>query len=346
MAKITRTSINSRKSTIILKYNEKNATEKITNDLENFSWTDCASGEADTISITLNNKSLKWLKGSWFPQSTDYIKMSIRVNHWRWQKDNRTVYCGKFAVDELEAGGFPSTITIGGISVPIHTGFNVTQRNKTYKKTSLRAILAEIAKRADISLVFSGDNHKIDEVSQEGKTDMEFAFSLCSDYDLSMKVYNGKLVVYDQTDYEKRKKSFTLDRSDLGDSGAYHFMRAVTKAYDGVKLQYQNKDGKNITYRYVVPGKKGKRLLVLSVSAESHGDAEKKAKAKLAANLRQTVTATFKLMGDPRYQACKVFELTGFGKFDGRYFIDKAVHEKSGGYFTTIQCHRCVTNIK
>lgn len=330
----------------MLKYNEKNATEVITDDMAGFTWTDCASGEADTISLSLNNKSLKWIKGGWFPQSMDFIKMNISVSHWRYQSDNRTVYCGKFAVDTLDASGFPNTVDIQGISIPIHTSFNVTMRNKTYKKTSIRSILSEIASRADIKLVFSADNHKISEISQDGKTDMDFAFSLCGDYDLGMKVYNGKLVVYDQTVYEKRKKSFTLDISDLGESDAYRFSRRVSQVYDGVRLQYENKDGKKITYRYVVPGKKGKRILFISTSADSHADAERIAKAKLAENLRQSITATFKVMGDPKYQACKVFELTGFGKFNGRYFIDKAVHSKSGAYRTTIQCHRCVTNIK
>ena len=336
---------NSRRSRIVLKYNDMLA-EVITEDTESFTWTDCASGEADTISLTLDNKGLKWIKGGWFPHSSDFIKMSIRVTHWRYQSDNRLVYCGKFAVDTFDASGFPGTVDIQGISIPIHTSFNVTERNKTYKKTSIRSVLSEIASRADIKLVFSADNHKISEISQEGRTDMDFAFSLCGDYDLSMKVYNGKLVVYDQTVYEKKKKSFTLDISDLGESDAYRFSRRVSKAYDGVKLQYENKDGKKVTYRYVVPGKKGKRLLYLSMSADSHADAERIAKAKLAQNLRQTITATFKVMGDPKYQACKVFELTGFGKFNGRYFIDKAIHSKSGAYRTTIQCHRCVTNIK
>lgn len=336
----------SRRSKIVLKYNDKNATEVITDDMAGFTWTDCASGEADTITLSLNNKSLKWVKGSWFPQSTDFIKMSICVAHWRYQSDNRTVYCGKFAVDTLDASGFPNTVDVQGISIPIHTSFNVTARNKTYKKTSIRSILSEIASRADVKLVFSADNHKISEISQDGQTDMDFAFSLCGDYDLSMKVYNGKLVVYDQTVYEKRKKSFTLDISDLGESDAYRFSRRVSRIYDGVRLQYENKDGKKITYRYVVPGKKGKRILFISTSADSHADAERIAKAKLAENLRQSITATFKVMGDPKYQACKVFELTGFGKFNGRYFIDKAVHSKSGAYRTTIQCHRCVTNIK
>lgn len=338
--------MNSRKCSVILKYNEKDVTHSVSQEMENFEWTDCASGEADTISLTLNNRTLKWLKGGHFPVSTDHIKMSIRVVHWREQSDNRTEYCGRFAIDEVEASGFPNTMDIRAISVPIHTGFNVTPRNKTYKKTSTKAVLAEIAKRAGITLQYLAKSCSVDEVSQEGNTDMEFAFSLCSDYGLSVKVYNGKLVVYDQTRYEGRKKAFTLDRSDLGGMGAYRLVRSTTKIYDGVKLEYQNKKGKKIMYRYVIPGKKGTRMLYLSESADSAADAERKAKSKLASNLRESVTATFKLMGDPRYQACKVFELTGFGKFNGRYFIDRAVHSKNGGYHTTIECHRCVTCIR
>lgn len=335
----------SRKSQIILKYNDKEATETITEDNESFTWTDCASGEADTISLTLNNQNLKWLKGKRFPVSSDYIKASIRVQHWNNQSDNRSVYCGKFMIDDISGSG--NIIDINGISIPINTAFNVTARNKTYKKTSVRAIMEIIAKRAGVKLAFSAKNHSIDEISQSAQTDMEFAFTLCSDYDMSMKVYNEKLVIYDQTQYERRKASFTLDRiKDCIHPDDFDFTRSVSQLYDGVKLQYTNKDGENITYKYVVPGKKGERLLVLSESADSHADAERKAKAKLAENLRSAQTITVELMGDPKYQACEVFEFSGFGKLDGRYFIDKAVHVKGDGYRTTIQCHKCVTNIE
>lgn len=335
----------SRRSQIILNYNGKKATETITGDSEAFTWTDCASGEADTISLTLDNHNLKWLKGKWFPVSGDYIKAGIRVLHWNSQSDNRTGYCGKFTVDEISGSG--SLIHVNGISIPINTSFNVTARNRTYRKTSVKSIMEIIAGRAGIKLVFSASDCSIDEISQSAQTDMEFAFSLCTDYDLGMKVYNEKLVVYDKTQYEKRKKSFTIDRiKDHVNPESFDFTRSASKIYDGVKLQYTNKDGKNVTYRYVMPGKKGKRLLVLSESADSHADAERKAKAKLAENLRSAQTITIDLMGDPKYEACKVFELTGFGKLDGRYFIDKAIHMKDDGYTTTIQCHKCVTNIK
>ena len=335
----------SRKFTILLRYNNKKATEVVTDDMESFLWTDSASGEADSISLSMNDRTLKWLRGGWFPQEKDYVKTSIKVEHWRTKGDNRTVYCGKFAVDSMSAEGFPNTINLQAISIPIHSGFNVTQRDHTYKKTSLKTVLSEIAKRAGVKLVYSAKNHNIDEVSQSGKTDMEFAFSLCSEYDNCMKLYNGKIVVYSQTDYEKRKSSFTLDISDLGENGSYHFERDVKKMYDGVSISYNDKKGKRMKYKYNIPGKKGKRILKLDMSADSHADAERKAKAQLVSELRGAVTATFQLMGDPKYLACKVFTVTGFGKFNGRYFIDKVTHNKSGKYTTTIQCHKCVTNI-
>ena len=337
--------MNSRKSSIILKYNDKKATETITNDMESFTWVDCASGEADTLSLNLNNRNMKWFKKGWFPQKEDVIKASIKVQHWRNQSDNRTVFCGRFAVDECSGTGFPNTVSISGICVPIRTGFNVTQRNKTYKSTTVKNIMQQIADRADVKLVFQATDISVKEVSQSGKTDMEFAFSLCGDYDLAMKVYNNKLVVYNQTKYERRKKSFTLDACDLGENGSYQFNRSITKIYDGVKYQYTNGDGDSVTYEYVVPGEKGKRLLFLSVSADSHADAERKARAKLAANLREAVTAEFTLMGDPKYQACQTFTIKGFGKWNGKYFIDKATHNKSGKYTVSIECHKCVTNI-
>lgn len=336
--------LNSRKSSVVLVYNDKKPMT-ITDDMASFTAVDNASGEADTITIDVQNRGMKWFKNKWFPKSTDFVKASIKVEHWKKQNDNRTAFLGRYCIDEFSAGGYPGTASISGISIPIHSSFNVTERNKTYKKTSVQAILEEIARRADIKLAFSAKNQKLDEISQDGKNDMAFAFSICSDYDMCMKVYNNKLVVYDQTDYEKKKAVFTLTPSDFSDDNTYNFKRSVACVYDGVKFQYQDKDGKNIIYKYVIPGKKGKRLLNISGSADSHDDAARKAKAQLAGNLRDAVTASFNLMGDPLYQAGKVVKVSGFGGFDGRYFIDQVTHSKNEKYTSSLQCHKCVTNI-
>ena len=109
---------------------------------------DCASGEADTISVSLFNKSGKWFKKNYFPNSSDYIRATIVVDKWKNDSEHREVYQGKFVADQFAASGFPATVDLEGMSIPLHTGFNVTQRSKTYKKTSLKSILQIIAKRA------------------------------------------------------------------------------------------------------------------------------------------------------------------------------------------------------
>lgn len=337
--------MNTRTSSIILKYRDKDATEVISDDLEEFTWTDVASGEADTFSIVLNDMNLKWLKG-FFPHGSDYIKTWIKVSDWQYQKDTRKKYCGKFQVDSFTASGFAQTFQIDAISIPIRTSFNVTQRNRTFKKTSVKSIMKKIASNAKCNLVYQAKNYNIDNISQSGQTDMAFGFSLCEQYGLCMKVYNGKIIVYDQTRYEKRKAIYTIDRSQLAESGSYSFNRQITNLYHGVKMQYTNKSGKTVTYKYKVPGKSDSRYLFISGSADSHADAEVKAKAQLLKNLRSAQSITLKLMGDPKYLAATTFQLTGFGKINGKYFIDQVTHQKSGKYTTTIVAHPVVTNVK
>lgn len=334
-----------RKSRVLVHYNRKDISDTITDLLESFDWTDVASGEADTISMVLNDRDMRWVKKGFIPIAKDYMQVWIRVNNWMYDGDVRKIYCGKFQVDSFTASGFPNTFAIEGICLPINQSFNVTQRNKTYKKTSVKRLLQDVAKRSDMKLVYDAPDHKLDEISQSGQSDMDFAFSLCNDYGVAMKVYNGKLVAYDQTCYEKKKARYTIRRSDLGGNGAYNIQRNITTMYDGVKMQYSNKDKKDVTYKYVLPKKSGKRLLVISGSADSHADAEKKAKAQLLKTLREVQTVTLTMMGDPKYKACDNFMLEGFGRLNGKYFIDRVVHSKSGGYTSTITAHKVVTQI-
>ena len=334
-----------RKSDILIKYNEKDATRAIGRMLESFSWTDYASGSADTVSLSLNNMSAIWMKKGYYPIQTDSLKVWIRVKDWD-TAGSRSVFCGRFQVEKFTAGGPPDTFVLEGICIPINRSFNVTARNKTYKKTSVKRRLADIAKRAGLKLIFDANDHNIKEISQGGQTDMEFAFSICDDYCLAMKVYNKKLVIYDQRRYERRKARYTIDVNDLGESGAYSVEKNISSMYDGVKMQYTGKGKKTVTYKYVLPGKKGKRLLFISGSAESHAEAELKSKSQLFKNLREVQTLTLTaLRGDPKYKAAECFNLKGAGKFDGKYFIDNVTHSKDGAYTCSITAHLVVTQI-
>lgn len=331
------------RSKVILHYNHVAVPESLTDDLEAFTFEDNASGSADSLALTLSNCSGKWFR-KFHPKENDYMKVWVAVENWEQGKENAKLYCGKFAVDELVFSGFPEQVQIKGISIPIKGKFNVTERNRTWNKTTTKQILSDIAEDAGIKLVYDAEVYNIDETSQSGSTDMEFAFGVCSDYDIALKLYDDKMIAYDKTAYEKKKAAYTIEKSQLGGSGSYSIKEQIRTVYDSVKIQYA-KDGKNVAYEYTIPGKKGARRMFLSEKADSIKDAELKAKARLRENLRESKSLNLSLIGNVRYRAAENFMLEGFGKLDGKYFIDYVCHGKSNGKYTCrITAHPVVTD--
>ena len=328
-----------RQSSVVVKYNGKDITKTITDYIEGFQYVDNASGTADTVTLKLNNRSGKW-SGSWIPIQGDYVETIIKLTNWKKEGDNRKFNCGYFLIDDLSFAGPPSTASIGGITTPINTDFNVTKKSKTWKKTSVKKILEKIAKNAGVGLFFSGQDYQIDELEQSNQEDVTFAFNLCNSYNLAMKLYNKKIVVFDQVEYEKKKATLSIDREQ---TESWSATKSMTRAYDGVSISYtDSKKNKTLTYKFML--KKGKRIMKLNETAESLQDAEVKAKAKLLEHNRQCQTISVKVKGDTKYISSKCVNMTGFGKLDGKYYIDSVTHEKNAGsgYYCSIQAHLCI----
>lgn len=332
------------RSKLLIEYNNIEATEIIANDCESFTWKDNATGTADTMTLSLSNINKKWMNG-FYPLDEDTFKAWIQLQEWAADYKDGKIYCGCFAVDSLQYSGYPEKLQLSGISTPTDSNFNVKQKNRTWSKTTIKVIMESIAAEAGIELAFDAEDVKIDSVNQTGKTDLAFAYSLCSEYGLSLKLYNNKMIVYDQTAYEGKEARYTITADQLGGSGSYSISKQTTKLYDSVKIQYTNgKRGKTLTYEYIIPGKEGKRQMFVTTKAESLSDAEKKAKAALRKNLRESLQISIKMMGSAKYLAADCFNLDGFGNLDGKYFIDAITHQKSGGKYTiSLTAHKAVT---
>ena len=61
--------------------------------------------------------------------------------------------------------------------------------------------------------------------------------------------------------------------------------------------------------------------------------------------MRNEVRITLSVMGDIKYKAAECFNLNGYGKLDGKYFVDSVRHTQSarGIYTCNIEAHRVVT---
>lgn len=331
------------RSKLLIEYNGVDATEIIADDCSSFTWKDNASGTADTLALNLANISQKWMNG-YYPSDEDTFKAWIQLQDWAADYRQGRIYCGCFMVDSLKYSGFPEVLQLCGISTPIDSNFNVKQKNRTWSRTTLRTIAGDISGDAGIDLVFDADDVRIDSVNQAGKTDLAFIFSICSEYGLSVKLYNKKMVVYDQARYECAAAKYDITPAQLGGGGSYSISKQVTSLYDSVKIQYTNgRSGSTLTYEYTIPGKPGRRQMFVTAKAESYMDAEKKAKAALRENIRNSLQVSIKMMGSAKYVAADCFRLSGFGKLDGKYFIDSVTHQKSGGKYTvSIMAHPTV----
>lgn len=332
---------NPRKSWLELSYNGINASENFSAKTEAFSYVDMASGEADTLSVTVNNQNGQWLN-RFMPEDGDYIEAKIVVENWDRDGDTRSLKCGKFDLDSFVAAGFPETASIKGITIPIHTDFNTTIRNRTFSNMTVKTILAGICENAGIALVYESEDYNVEELEQSGETDMNFAFSLCRNHNLAMKLYNSKMVVYNQTDYERKPAAYTVDKEEMQN---YSYNRGKSKLYDSVQIQYADPESdETLTYSYTVPGGGGKKTLFINEQANSYREAEVKAKARLLENIRGATSISFRLKGDPRHMSARNVNVTGLGNASGIYFIDCVTHAKNakGVYTCTVKAHKSV----
>lgn len=298
-----------------------------------FSYTDVASGASDSISISLENIDKKWLN-EWYPEKGSSITAKLELRNWEKSGKNQKFTCGKFIIDDMSFSGRPLTATLGAVSVPANTGFKLTKKSKTWEDVTIEQIAAKIAAAAGISLYYSAPTIKISEVEQSKETDSAFLYSLCVKYGLAMKVYNQKLIIFDEETYEQQGKIFTIDEKDI--IPPWNFNSTMDGTYTGVRLTYTKPDtDKTIS---VLVGTE-ERLYEYDAQADSQYDAELQAKAKLRSENKKAKTLEIKIMANPDIIATSIVQITGLGKLNGLYYVDQVKHNIGTGYIMSLSMH-------
>lgn len=334
---------NARKAVPSLSFNGKNVSTKLAEYLKSVSYEDVASGSSDTISLKLQNIDMKWLH-KWYPTKGDKIKGSITFKDWNKDGTNLSLNCGTFVCDEVKFSGGPLETTIGGVSTPAKDSFKTRERTKTWKNVTIKKIAQEIAKRYSLSLSYSGPSIKIASIEQSDKTDSAFLYSICQKYGLSMKVFNNKIVIYDQTAQEKKKATATLTRASFIDD-EWDYIDALEGTYTGARISY--KSGKNNDEVSVYLGLKkenasGSRVLKITETADDYDTAYYMAAAKVNQSNEGATTMTGKIWPNPKICAGICVTISGMGKANGKYFVDKVTTEVTdSGTTQNIELHKC-----
>lgn len=307
---------------------------------EGFSYTDPASGESDTVSITLTNIDMRWAN-KWMPKKGDKLTAKIVEKSWDKAGKKKSFYCGKFCLDDLSYTGPELTCTIGGLSVPEGNAFRSTERSKTWKKATLKEIGAEIAKKYHLKLQYTGGTIKLGTIEQSNEADSTFLKKVCEDYGMAIKVYCGKLVIYDKGKFEARKPVATLKKEDLQD---WSYNTTLVGTYTGARIKYTSgKDDKEM--KCVVGG--GKRILNINEKVESLQEAQLKACAKVNTENEKAVTMSATIMANNRIAAGSTVNVKGLYQLSGKYFVDKVTHKigPEESYTMDLELHKCQKRI-
>lgn len=312
--------------------------EKIAKQVTAFSYTDVASGQSDSISITMQDIGKEWM-GNLMPQKG--ADFGVKIGLTNWNKEGSSVFdCGTFVLDDISFSGRPTNCVLGGVSVPAMDDFKSLPCTNTWEKTTVQEIASQIATKAGVALYYDADTIQIAEIEQNNQTDSAFLYSICEKYGLAMKVYNQKLVIFDIVKYEEKGTVEELKESDMAQ---WSYNTTVEGTYTGINLNYTDPDTEDSIN--VTLGSQG-RMYAINTQASSRYDAELQAAAKINAANRSIETMEITIKANTDIVASHCIRISGLGNIDGKYYIDKIKHSIGSGYKMQLSMHKVQTPIK
>ncbi len=332
-----------RRAKVSLKFNGQNVTTRLKNYLESVKYTDVASGSSDQLDLKLQNINANWL-GKWYPTKGDKVVGSFSFLNWKKDGKDLNLPLGKFTMDDIKFSGGPMVAQFGCVAVPNDESFRVRERTKVWKGITIQGIAQEISTRYGLKLNYSAPTIMISEMEQSDKTDCSFLFDLCDKYGISMKIYAGSIAIYDQTQMEKKKSVATLKRTSFVDDH-WDYTDTLAGIYTGARISYKSgKDSEeiNIYLGFQAEDAPGSRVLRISETADSVEDAYYKAAAKVNKSNQEATTISADIFPNPKICAGVCVKVTGLGKANGKYFVDKSTITVGESKTThSIEMHKC-----
>ena len=282
--------------------------------------TEKREGEADEFELTLQNAdgelavpepgrvltlALGWLSG-------DHVPLGL-------------VDKGRFTIAEVGMEGPPDVVIVKGQSADL-TGPLRQRRTKSWKDTTLGAILREIARRHGRTAQIAAGlaDLAIAAIEQEGKSDSALVADLGRRYDAIATWKDGKLIFL-PIGQSTNASGVPLAGATLRkrDGWRWTFTQAERENYDGASAQWQDQDAGR--RRTVSTGGENRRKLkrVYATEAEAR-QAAQSAKARAG---RAPFTFTYDLaIADPHMQPDMRVTLSGWGpKVDGMAWLVKGL---------------------
>lgn len=327
--------------------------------------------KADDLQITLEDRNHNWC-GAWFPEANAELNVTIIAE--AWDGGTSSIDCGSFYIDSMDyADGADGTVaTIAASSIPLDSPAVIESHSQGWEDTTLSEIAGEIAGRSGLSLAqeFS-DDPKMDRMDQRQETDLTFIERIGKEHGISTKVQDGKLILFDEAEYESRAPIFTFGRGD-GCLLSIQMKRDSSNVVSSATNSYKDpKSGKLVEDEFsdIIADGIGKVLNINTrpsdlsgdehrksgssekwndtsedfsdIRADVRGSAKQKAKSAARQQNKSEWSCSLSCVGIPGMYSGATFAITGYGQYDGTYIAQSVNHTLSATEYTTaIEGHR------
>ena len=277
------------------------------------------------------------------------LKISAVITPEGWG-DGAVLPTGDFELDSVKADGPPATVVIKGTSLPFSAAIRQTKKSRAWENYKLSGIAGEIAAVNGLRCMFESDNDPFYERVEQRKTsDSTFLAKLCRDAGISLKSSHGQLILFDQLKYEAQAPVLTVRKGTASEKGLYTkyslSVGAAEEQYGSCRVSYLDPgSGKCVEGTYSADEEDTAQCLEISAKVSDAAEARALAEKFLRLHNKFTRFVSFTFPGDPTLAASSTIQLEGWGSWDGKYIIKRAVHTVSAakGYTTQITGRRCL----
>ncbi|MBK5142983.1 late control protein D [Budviciaceae bacterium BWR-B9] len=325
-----------------LLYEKKDISSELAAYLISITYTDFLSGQADELSIALENIDGRWY-GEWYPGQGDELTFELG-----WLGEERR-QIGVFEINDIDFQFSPSTVTITAQAVGIKNSVR-TKTARAYEKMTLDKIAKQIADRQGLTLVGAIEPIALDRLTQQ-ESDIEFLKKLADEYDYAFKIEGSKLIFHAISELLRLPPVATFKLTDISGGHIRDQIKQVPKAvevkpHDPAKnktITYDVKNGE-MTAKDSSVSKSTTSADTIKTSTRSTSPevATAKAQAELAKANRERTGGNIDLMGNPNYLSGNSIRLEAGGELNGDYLIQSAQHQldRSGGWNTALDICR------
>lgn len=308
----------------------------ISPDLKEFSFKDAAKDKADEIQFALVDKEEKW-QGQWFITKGMPVVASATYYNWYHPGELLTLPMGKFVVDEVELSGPPDIIKVKAVSASKMSALSEEQKTRGWESYTLEKIAQEIAKAHNYTLVYDAPAIPFNRIDQREASDLTFLSGLAKGYGINLKVHNGQIILFGAKEWDAKKPRLSIHKKGESTSpSTWSFKESSQGTFKEAEVTYHD-PARRATVQESTKAQSAPsgQALTLRQRTENSAQAIAMTRGALRSANEKEKTGSLEWMGCPLIASGITLTCSGWGQYDGIYFVEEVEHKYSTSGTTT-----------